>query len=101
MEACKDKLSCINPYVLLFTDGQPNIVPPRGHIYMLKKYIDTYGLNAPLYTYGFGNYLDSELLNDISIVGSGRYAYIPDCSFVGTIFVNSCSNILATMVKDV
>ena len=67
---------------------------------MLEKYIDEKGLDAPIYTYGFGNNLDSELLNDLAIMGNGRYNFIPDCSFVGTIFVNSCSNILATCGKN-
>lgn len=26
--------------IFLFTDGQPNIEPPRGHIPMFKKYKD-------------------------------------------------------------
>lgn len=25
---------------MLFTDGMPNVEPPRGHIPMLKKYLD-------------------------------------------------------------
>jgi len=46
MESVHDSTKCKNPYILLFTDGLPNIVPPRGHLYMLEKYIDEKGLNA-------------------------------------------------------
>ena len=32
----------VNQTVFLFTDGMPNVNPPRGHIPMLKKYKETY-----------------------------------------------------------
>ena len=82
---CVDE-SYNNPYILLFTDGQPTVSPPRGEQYYLDKYIDTYGLKAPINTYGFGKNLNEELLNSISLSGRGRYNYIPDIGFVGTIF---------------
>jgi hypothetical protein len=46
--------------------------------------------------------LDSKLLEDISILGnSGTYAFIPDGSFVGTIFVNAISTLLTTAATNV
>ncbi|KAL9645704.1 hypothetical protein ABK040_003436 [Willaertia magna] len=88
-----------NTVVVLLTDGEPNQNPPRGIIPTLRSHIDTNPLNCTIHTFGFGYNLDSALLNEISQIGSGSYAYIPDCSMVGTIFVNLLSNVLATVVK--
>ena len=87
--------------VLLLTDGQPNICPPRGHLPMLKRYKDqNLRLSATISTFGFGYRLDSELLRDIAAEGDGMYAFIPDSGFVGTAFVNAASNLLVTMGKN-
>jgi len=53
-------------------------------------------------TFGFGYELDSKLLEDIAILGnSGSYAFIPDGSFVGTIFVNAITTLLTTVATNV
>ena len=89
-------------YVMLLTDGLPNIVPPRGHIPMLKRYLDQNPkVDLTVNTYGFGYSLDSSLLNDIATTTNGMYCFIPDSSFVGTIFVNSISNALSTSATNV
>mmetsp|Transcript_818 Transcript_818/g.1830 ORF Transcript_818/g.1830 Transcript_818/m.1830 type:complete len:682 (-) Transcript_818:95-2140(-) len=89
-------------HVMLFTDGLPNYNPPRGILPMLKRLKDKEGGKLPctINTFGFGYELDSELLSEIAISGSGGYAFIPDAGFVGTVFVNSMSNLLVTMAKD-
>mmetsp|Transcript_2219 Transcript_2219/g.3609 ORF Transcript_2219/g.3609 Transcript_2219/m.3609 type:complete len:710 (+) Transcript_2219:57-2186(+) len=95
------KCSVANSAVLLFTDGMPNIIPPKGHQAMLEKYIDTnQELPCVINTYGFGYSLDTPLLNDLAIKGNGTFAFIPDSSFVGTIFVNSISNLCCNMAKN-
>ena len=43
-----------NSAVLLFTDGVPNIIPPKGHEAMLEKYIDQHSHIPTINTYGFG-----------------------------------------------
>ena len=44
-----------NQAILVFTDGMPNIVPPRGHIPMLKLYKEKNPEIKPvIHTYGFG-----------------------------------------------
>ena len=87
--------------VLLLTDGQPNICPPRGHLPMLKRYKDqNLRLSATISTFGFGYRLDSDLLRELSVEGDGMYAFIPDSGFVGTAFVNAASNLLVTMAKN-
>ena len=84
--------------VLLLTDGVPNVEPPRGHVPMLERYYDTHGRVASLSTFGFGYNVDSELLSGLAAAGTGSFAFIPDASFVGTIFVNAISNLLSTMI---
>jgi hypothetical protein len=64
---------------------------------MLKKYKDqNKQMACTINTFGFGYNLDSQLLEEIAIEGEGSYAFIPDSSFVGTVFVNSLANILTT-----
>mmetsp|Transcript_27846 Transcript_27846/g.86701 ORF Transcript_27846/g.86701 Transcript_27846/m.86701 type:complete len:714 (-) Transcript_27846:52-2193(-) len=91
-------------HIMLFTDGLPNNNPPRGILPMLKKLQDKEPggrLPCTINTFGFGYELDSELLSQLAIEGSGAYNFIPDAGFVGTVFVNSMSNLLVTMAKDV
>ena len=85
--------------VLLLTDGCPNVIPPRGHIPMLKRYFDEHGNDCVIHTFGFGYSLESELLDNVAKAGRGLYAFIPDSSFVGTSFVNATSNILVRMTE--
>jgi hypothetical protein len=86
--------------VLLLTDGQPNVIPPRGHVPMLQQYKDEHDLICSISTFGFGYNLDSALLQELAIEGQGQYAFIPDGSFVGTAFVNATSNILSTAARQ-
>lgn len=90
-------------HIMLFTDGLPNINPPRGIIPMVRRLKDKderKRLPCTVSTFGFGYELDSELLSEIAILGSGTYAFIPDAGFVGTVFVNAVTNLLCTMGKD-
>jgi len=50
--------------------------------------------------FGFGYEIDSPLLVDIATFSDGSYAFIPDAGFVGTVFVNSMSNLLVTTARD-
>lgn len=101
LEVLREGAAGRNSAILLLTDGQPNIVPPRGHLPMLQKYKDEHGLPNIINTFGFGYNLDSKLLHELAVAGNGAYAFIPDGSFVGTIFVNALSNLLATVANDV
>ena len=92
-----------NSHILLLTDGEPNIEPPSGNGYLksLQIYKQQFGYPAAVHTFGFGYTLDSALLNDISKECNGSFAFIPDASFVGTIFINLVSNILTTVANRV
>lgn len=87
-----------NPNIMLLTDGLPNVSPPRGGLQSLRNYLDANPdlRQVRISTFGFGCRLQSKLLDDIASVGRSMYAFIPDSSFVGTVFVNAVSNILAT-----
>ena len=86
-----------NPAIMLFTDGQPNRSPPGGEVFALKQ-LKT---KCPIHTFGFGYNLNSGLLYEMAQVSSGMNCFIPDATFVGTIFVNAISNILTTAAVDV
>lgn len=85
------------PALMLLTDGCPNVIPPRGHEYMLNKFIETHGRLASTSMFGFGYDVDSRLLSNLASIGEGQYSFIPDASFVGTTFVHALSNTLSTL----
>ena len=83
--------------MLLLTDGQPNISPPRGEVAMLQKFQDENpDMQCVVHTFGFGYNLNTVLLQQLAEVGGGSFSFIPDASSVGTVFVNAAANILVT-----
>ncbi|CAF5010581.1 unnamed protein product, partial [Rotaria sp. Silwood1] len=90
-----------NVALFLLTDGCPNVDPPRGHLPTLAAYKTKTNFTCSINTFGFGYSLDSKLLEDLAQMGNcGSYAFIPDGSFVGTIFVNAISNLLITAATN-
>lgn len=84
--------------IMLLTDGQPNIIPPRGHKAMLEQYLDRRpNLRVSINTYGFGYDLDSDLLEQIAQDTHGSFAFIPDSGMVGTTFIHAGANAQTTM----
>ena len=90
-----------NTCLMLFTDGEPNINPPLGIVPSLKEIIDIKNVNFTISTFAFGYNVDSKLMEEIAQVGNGIYGYCPDCTMVGTIFVNFMANILNTIESTV
>ncbi|CAF5135170.1 unnamed protein product, partial [Rotaria sp. Silwood1] len=87
--------------LFLLTDGCPNVEPPGGHLKSLEKLKQKTNFTCIVNTFGFGYKLNSKLLEDISILGnSGSYAFIPDGSFIGTIFINAISTLLTTVATN-
>jgi len=87
--------------ILLLTDGIPNVEPPRGHEYMLRKYFTDHNFKCMISCYGFGYNLNSELLLNISrISGGDGYSFIPDASILGSTFINGISNLFTTAVYN-
>lgn len=89
-----------NVVTLILTDGEPTIVPPRGHIPTLKSHLEKILLTSTVHTFGYGYVLDSELLLEIAEIGNGSFSFIPDATMVGTVFVNYISNSLCNAVKQ-
>jgi hypothetical protein len=83
---------------MMMTDGYPNMDPPRGILPTLA----TLQMANPwtLHTFGFGYNLDSALLENISKWGRGLFGFIPDCSMVGTVFINFLAHMLSTVVPN-
>lgn len=93
---------CRQKAIFLLTDGVPNIVPPRGHEYMIEKYQRQNNFHCPINCYGFGYDLDSPLLDNISkMTGGDGYAFIPDSSLLGTVFIHGIANFLTTATTNV
>merc|ERR1719247_2427089 len=87
--------------LLLLTDGQPNMNPPKGHLPELRDYKDQHpDFSFQINTFGFGYNLNSELLLDLAAEGSGTFAFIPDALIVGTTFVNSIANVRSTLTQN-
>ena len=87
-----------NTCLMLFTDGEPNINPPLGIVPSLKEVLsDLKKINFTISTFAFGYNVDSILMENIAKEGNGIYGFCPDCTMVGTIFVNFMSNILTTL----
>lgn len=83
-----------NIVAMLLTDGYPNVNPPRGILESLHTL--TLKNSWTLHTFGFGYNLDSLLLEQIAKWGNGMFGFIPDCSMVGTVFINFLANMLST-----
>jgi len=85
-------------FILVLTDGQPNIAPPRGHEVELLSYFESHpGFGVQVNTFGFGYNLNSDILLGLASTGNGTYAFIPDSKIVGTCFVNSVANAISTL----
>jgi len=87
-------------HIILLTDGQTQdrqLVVPNIDVFREKHE----RLPCTISTFGFGYNIDSPLLVDMALKGSGTYSFIPDAGFVGTVFVNTVSNLLVTMAQEV
>ena len=83
--------------IMMFTDGQSNIDPPKGIYATLKETLETCDDQFTISTFSYGNDVEAELLVDIADLGNGIYGYIPDATMVGTIFINYMANLLSTI----
>jgi Mg-chelatase subunit ChlD len=88
-----------NIQILLLTDGEPSsdLLPPLGIKNTLRRKMDALKGRVTISTFGFGYNLDAELLESICVLGNGTYGFIPDCSMVGTVFINWAAKALLTL----
>jgi Mg-chelatase subunit ChlD len=89
----------VNTMMLLFTDGEPNQNPPMGILPTLTEALSGMAMEFSISTFGFGYNIDSELLTGIAKLGHGIYGYCPDCSMVGTVFINYMASAMATVCQ--
>eukprot|EP00747_Dinoflagellata_sp_TGD_P162987 gnl/TRDRNA2_/TRDRNA2_181214_c0_seq1.p1 gnl/TRDRNA2_/TRDRNA2_181214_c0~~gnl/TRDRNA2_/TRDRNA2_181214_c0_seq1.p1 ORF type:complete len:754 (+),score=111.52 gnl/TRDRNA2_/TRDRNA2_181214_c0_seq1:41-2302(+) len=87
-------------HLMVLTDGQTSdagqVIPN------LKADIAKHEeLPGTISTFGFGYSINSPLLCDIATEGNGMYSFIPDAGFIGTVFVNTISQLLVTMATNV
>lgn len=84
--------------LFLLTDGVPTKDPIVGYQKELENYQKKNGqIDCTIHTFGFGYDLRSDVLQTISNFGHGLYSFIPDASFVGTIFINALTNLFLTV----
>ncbi|KAL4453933.1 hypothetical protein ABPG74_003816 [Tetrahymena malaccensis] len=91
-----------NQQLIVLTDGQPNCDPPRGILPTLDSFYNK-KLIAPkpsINTFGFGYYLDSQMLYQIAQGSQGIYSFIPDSSFVGTVFTNTIASMQSIFANN-
>jgi Mg-chelatase subunit ChlD len=87
--------------LFVFTDGLPNINPPRGEEGMIDLWLrDNNDFKAIVNTYGFGYELDSKMLFNISRKFNSSFSFIPSFDIIGTVFVNTISKILLMNESD-
>lgn len=101
------KYGAANPdtdiHIVLLTDGEPTeyYTPIGGITAALGRKKVASPVRLTVHSFGVGYSLDVKLLESISIEGGGIYGYIPDCSMVGTIFINFAASILTTVASHV
>ena len=97
-----------NEGIFLLTDG----LPYSGGEYDPDNTVsdnDLYGFRNldqnrdkfPIFTYGFGNNIDSKLLQTIAKKSNAHSFYISDVSMIATIFKNTLSLFLTTAIKNI
>lgn len=82
------------PIIILLTDGVANVHPPRGELETLRRHIVSTGVQPVIHTIGFGYDIDSLMLHQIASETGGLFGFIPDCTMIGTVFVNILTHIL-------
>jgi hypothetical protein len=87
--------------VWIFTDGVPNINPPRGIMKMIDTFQQKKEINFSVNTFGFGYALKSTMLHDVATSFGGNYHFIPGPDFVGTVFINAIAHLLAKTASNI
>lgn len=85
-------------HVLLLTDGESDLEPPRGS---LRSFRDAKQENALFHFFGYGNLLDLTTLKNMAKHSGGWFAFVPDASIVGSTFVNFIAHVLSSAADSV
>lgn len=92
-------IKSLNTCMWVFTDGEPNLNPPRGVVDTLIMFMGGNEADFTIHTFGYGYNLESRTLVAISEIGNGCFCYLPDSNLVGTTFINCLCNTLATITN--
>ena len=88
---------------MFFTDGMDYYTTTEKCLNQLRLLKELNGFTCPINTYGFGMYNDvnTDQLVQIATEFNGMNGYIPDCTNIGTTFVNSIANMLTCAATNV
>ncbi len=91
-----------NNHLILLTDGFPNVRPMHSEPQTFAQFIRNNGGSRKCQAHfcGFGYSLESQLLFNLASVGRGFFNYIPDCTILGSIFVNLMTTIFQTYASE-
>lgn len=88
------------PTIILFTDGVSNIDPPRGIVDTLIREMMLTKVTPTIYTIGFGYDIHSAILHQIASHTGGLFGFIPDCTMIGSVFINILAHIMSRNVGE-
>lgn len=89
-------------HVVLLTDGHATDTPPRGLGASVQNCLNHMQTLVTLSCFGFGyNLATKSMEEDVIVPGGGVYGYIPDCTMVGTVFINFCAAAFTTAATHV
>lgn len=96
----------VSRHVLVLTDGEPNMDPPRGIVaefvsQMQKRYGMGGALPFGLHTFGYGYSLDTRLLCQMAELSGGMFGHIPDHTMCSTVFSNFLANTLCAATPNI
>ena len=89
-----------NKVVLLFTDGESNDDPPLGVLATYEDFLTRPGglPCSSMHFFGFGYDLNATLLSALAERSRGLFAFIPDASMCGTVFINFVSSMFCVLL---
>jgi len=85
-----------NAHILLLTDGCATDEPQGGLSAAFAGLYSSCAGPVGLHTLGFGYGINSALLAALADTTRGVFAFVPDASMIGTVFVNILSSVQAT-----
>lgn len=91
-----------NIHVVLLTDGHETHGPPRGLQASTEEWLAACPVKMTLSCFGFGYNLPTKHMEDAVVnPGGGVYGYIPDCTMVGSVFINFCALVFSSVATHV
>jgi hypothetical protein len=98
-----DTHDCAINAVWLFTDGQANvgICEPATLIAATRTKLQSHAKDLTIFTFGFGNDHNANLLQGISETSQGSYYYIKDTSAIKESFADCLGGLLSVVAQNI